>query len=181
MADFRVCEGPDRLLQDHLHLFTPDLKSYPILDLACGDGHNGIFLAQKGFQVIFADSSKEALEQVQRRADAENVAVTLWRIDLEERNADPFPGRTFSAIISFRYLHRPLIPAIRKALMKGGILIYETFTEHQARFGKPKNPDHLLKTGELFSWFQDWEARYTYEGIVGEPPKAIAQLVCRKP
>jgi SAM-dependent methyltransferase len=181
VTDFRVCEGPDRLLRDHLHLFTPDLKLHPILDLACGDGHNGIFLAQKGFQVIFADRSKEALQQVQRRSNAKNVAATLRQIDFESRNADPFSGRTFSAIIVFRYLHRPLIPSIRKALMQGGILIYETFTEHQARFGKPKNPDHLLKTGELSSLFQDWEVLYTYEGIVGEPPKAIAQLVCRKP
>jgi len=181
MADFRVCEGPDRLLSDHLHLFTPELNRKPLLDLACGDGHNGIFLARKGFPVVFADRSGEGLEQVQRRADAENVAVTLWQIDLEAGSADPFSGQTFSAIIVFRYLHRPLIPAIRKALMQGGVLIYETFTQHQARLGKPKNPDHLLKPGELFTWFQDWEVMYTYEGIVGEPPKAIAQLVCRKP
>jgi len=181
VADFRVCDEPDSLLRDHLHLFTPELKQYPILDLACGDGHNGIFLAQRGFRVVFADRSEEALKEVKRWADAENRAVTLWHIDLEAEASDPFSGRTFSAIIVFRYLHRPLIPAIRNALAPGGILIYETFTEQQAQFGKPKNPDHLLKQGELLSWFQDWEVLHTFEEIVGEPPKAIAQLVCRKP
>jgi len=30
-----------------------------------------------------------------------------------------------------------------------GILLYETFTEEQARRGKPTCPDFLLKAGEL--------------------------------
>jgi SAM-dependent methyltransferase len=181
VADFRICHEPDSLLRNHLTLFTPELKQYPILDLACGDGHNGIFLAQRGFQVVFADRSEEALEQVRRWADAEGRTVTLWHTDLEAGPSDPFSGRTFSAILVFRYLHRPLIPAIRNALMQGGLLIYETFTVEQAQFGKPKNPDHLLKKEELLSWFRDWEVIHMFEGIVGEPSKAIAQLVCRKP
>ena len=48
------------------------------------------------------------------------------------------------------------------------------------RFGKPKNPDHLLKAGELLSWFHDWKVIYAFEGTIGVPPKAVAQLVCRK-
>jgi len=181
VADFRICDEPDSLLREHLHLFTPGLRNLPILDLACGDGHNGIFLAQRGFQVVFADRSADALEQVKRWADAENRSVTLWHRDLEAERSDPFAGRTFSAILVFRYLHRPLIPAIKNALIPGGLLVYETFTAEQARFGKPKNPDHLLKPGELLAWFHDWEVMHTFEGIVGEPPKAIAQLICRKP
>jgi SAM-dependent methyltransferase len=181
VTGFRKCDEPDSLLQKHLHLFTPELKQFPILDLACGDGHNGIILAERGFQVVFADRSEEALAQVKRWADAENAAVDLWHIDLEAEPSDPFSGRTFSAILVFRYLHRPLIPAIRNALASSGILIYETFTEQQTLFGKPKNPDHLLRQGELLSWFRDWEILYSFEGIVGEPQKAVAQLVSRKP
>ncbi|HYQ48081.1 MAG TPA: methyltransferase domain-containing protein [Thermodesulfovibrionales bacterium] len=181
MAGFRTCNGPDSLLRDHLQLFTSGLKQLPILDLACGDGHNGIFLVRKGFQVVFADRSEEALERVKKWAETENRTVTVWRIDLEAGCSDPLSGRTFSAILVFRYLHRPLIPAIRDALASGGLLFYETFTEQQTRFGKPANPDHLLKPGELRSWFHDWEILHTFEGIVNQPPKAVAQLVCRKP
>ena len=181
MADYRVCDEPDSLLRNHLTLFTPELRQFPILDLACGDGHNGIFLAQRGFQVVFADRSEAALEQLGRRTDALGIAATLCRIDLEMKDTDLLSALKFSAILVFRYLHRQLIPAIRIALVPGGILIYETFTEQQAQFGKPKNPDHLLKQGELPSWFHDWETFYAFEGVVGEPPKAIAQLVCKKP
>jgi len=181
VADFRVCEKPDSLLRNHLHLFTPELKQYPILDLACGDGHNGMFLASKGFSVILADRSEEALQQAKRSADSLGITVEIRRIDLEQEGANPLENQTFSAVLVFRYLHRPLIPCMQKSLKKGGILVYETFTVEQAEFGKPRNPDHLLKPGELLSWFRDWEVLYTFEGIVGKPPKAIAQIICRKP
>ena len=180
MADFRREPGPDELLTHYSYLFSDDLKEYPILDLASGDGHNGIFLASKGFSVVLADRSEEALNQARLNAQAARVSVQFRQVNLEQEGVNPLEGLTFSAVLVFRYLHRPLIPCIAKSLKQGGILLYETFTTEQARFGKPKNPDHLLKAGELLSWFHDWEVIYTFEGIVGAPPKAIAQLVCRK-
>jgi len=72
--------------------------------------------------------------------------VTIWKVDLER------PARTrsrgeYSVILVFRYLHRPLMPCIRKALRTGGFLVYSTYTVDQAQFGKPRNPDFLLKPG----------------------------------
>ena len=180
MADFRRELGPDELLTRYSYLFSNDLKDYPVLDLACGDGHNGIFLASKGYSVVLADRSEEALTQARLNARAAGVTAEFWQVNLEEEGVNPLEGHTFSAVLVFRYLHRPLIPCIAKALKQGGILLYETFTTEQPRFGKPRNPDHLLKTGELLSWFHDWEVIYTFEGIIGVPPKAIAQLVSRK-
>jgi SAM-dependent methyltransferase len=180
MADFRRESGPDELLTRYSYLFSDDLKDYPVLDLACGDGHNGIFLASKGFSVVLADRSEEALSQARLNAQAAGIFIQFWQVNFEQEGVNPLEGRIFSAVLVFRYLHRPLIPCISKSLKQGGILIYETFTTEQARLGKPKNPDHLLKAGELLSWFQDWEVIYTYEGIIGAPPKAIARLVSRK-
>jgi len=180
VTTYRICEEPDSLVRDHVHLFTADLKQHPVLDLACGDGHNGLFLAALGFRVIFADRSKEALEEVRKRAETAGIATELLQIDLESSNRDPLAGQTFSAILVFRYLHRPLIPFIRDSLLPGGLVLYETFTIDQAQFGRPRNPDHLLRAGELAAWFRDWEIIHCFEGITGDPPKAIAQLVCRK-
>jgi len=180
LADFRRVSGPDELLTQYSYLFSDDLQDYPILDLACGDGHNGIFLASKGFSVVLADRSEEALSQARLNAQAAGVSVQFLQVNLEQEGVNPLEGLTFGAVLVFRYLHRPLIPCIMKSLKQGGILMYETFTTEQARFGKPKNPDHLLKAGELLSWFHDWEVIYTFEGIIGVPPKAIARLVCRK-
>ncbi len=180
MADFRRESGPDELLARYSYLFSDDLKDYPVLDLACGDGHNGIFLASKGFSVVLADRSEEALSQARLNAQATGISMQFWQVNLEQEGVNPLEGCIFSAILVFRYLHRPLVPCISKSLKQGGILIYETFTTEQVQFGKPKNPDHLLKAGELLSWFQDWKVIYTYEGITGAPPKAIARLVSRK-
>jgi SAM-dependent methyltransferase len=180
MAAFTPPE-PDTLLRNNLSLFTDDLKDLPILDLACGDGHNGLFLAAKGFSVVLEDRSAESLKQAGDTATALGLTVTLRQIDLEQPDSDPFQNEFFSTVLVFRYLHRPLIPAIKRAIRKGGLLVYETFTSEQAQFGKPKNPDHLLKPGELRSWFQDWEIIHSFEGITENPTKAIAQLICRKP
>jgi tellurite methyltransferase len=180
MADFKRESGPDELLTRHSYLFSDDLKDYRVLDLACGDGHNGIFLASKGFSVVLADRSEEALNHARLNALEAGVTVHFWQLNLEREGINPLDGLTFSAVLVFRYFHRPLIPCIRKSLKEGGILIYETFTTDQVRFGKPKNPDHLLKAGEILSLFNDWEVIYTFEGIIGVPPKAIARLVCRK-
>jgi len=180
VADFRRESGPDELLIQYSYLFYEDLKDYPLLDLACGDGHNGIFLASKGFSVVLADRSEEALSQAKLNAQEAGVTVQFRQVDLEQEVVNPLEGLFFSAVLVFRYLHRPLIPFIKKSLKQGGILMYETFTTEQVLFGKPKNPDHLLKSGELLSWFHDWEVIYTFEGTIGVPPKAIARLVCRK-
>jgi hypothetical protein len=102
-------------------------------------------------------------------------------VDLEQEGDNPLPMDTYGGILVFRYLHRPLIPCIKKSLRVGGLLVYETFTVAQTRFGKPRNPDFLLNPGELLEMFEDWEVVYCFEGVKEDPTRAVAQLVCRKP
>ncbi len=172
---------PAQLLVDYLGLFENERLCGPILDLACGDGHNGIFLATKDLHVICCDISEQALSRVGELAAETRVKVELWQVDLEAEEMNPLPEDFYEGILVFRYLHRPLIPCIKKALKKEGILIYETFTIEQPKFGKPQNPKFLLKPGELLEWFEDWEIVYAFEGIKEGPKRAVAQVVCRKP
>lgn len=172
---------PDLLLQQYMNLLTEKKPDGPILDLACGDGHNGTFLASKGLPVILADVSEASLLKAEHSARIIDAPVTIWRVDLEQDGVNPFAADSYAAVIVFRYLHRPLIPCIKKALKEGGILVYETFTTAQTEFGKPRNPDHLLKTGELREWFRDWDGVHYFEGIAENPMRSIAQIVCRKP
>lgn len=153
----------------------------PILDLACGDGRNGLYLAARGLRVLFYDRSRESLDLVQRAALHANLVCETRQIDLEVDGVNPLPENRFGAVLVFRYLHRPLIASIRKSLCAGGILIYETFTMEQPRFGKPCNPEFLLRPGELKSWFQGWEVLHYFEGILDNPHRAVAQIVCRRP
>jgi tellurite methyltransferase len=171
---------PAQLLLKHLGLLTDGRLTGPILDLACGNGHNGIFLARKGLPVICCDKSREALDRARGLAAECRVIVELWQVDLEREDINPLSEDFYGAILVFRYLHRPLIAHIKKALKKGGLLIYETFTVEQPKFGKPRNPDFLLKPGELRTWFEDWEIIHHFYGIKDNPKRAVAQLVCRK-
>lgn len=172
---------PAQLLLDHQDLFSPENCSSPVLDLACGEGHNGIVLALKGCRIVLADRSSAALEKARELASALNAPVTIWQVDLEQKGLNPLEGKSYSGILVFRYLHRPLFPYIVEALMPGGILAFETFTLEQAKFGKPRNPDHLLKPGELREWFGGWSVIHYHEGIFMNPKRAVAGIVCRKP
>ena len=174
-------EGPDDLLLQHLDLFSPENLKGPVLDLACGNGHNGIFLAALGVEVVLADISEKALAEAAVSARKKGVSPAIRQVDLEKDGANPLPQGSFGAVLVFRYLHRPLIPCIRKALVQGGVLLYETFTVDQARFGRPTNPDHLLKPGELPGWFKGWQVLHGFEGIKETPERALAQIVCIKP
>jgi tellurite methyltransferase len=173
--------APDDLLFDHRDLLTEGALIGPVLDLACGDGHNGLFAAEKGCAVVLADVSESALKKAELAAQRSERDVTLWHVDLEKGQDNPLPLEVYGVILVFRYLHRPLMPCIKKAMARGGVLFYETFTIEQSRFGKPKNPDHLLNPGELLEWFKEWTVVHYFEGIKGHPQKAIAQIVCVKP
>jgi tellurite methyltransferase len=152
----------------------------PILDLACGDGHNGIFLATHHLPVICCDNSQAALARTRKSAAEQDVSVTLWQVDLEQEGVNPLLDDCYGGVLLFHYLHRPLIPCIKKALKQGGLLIYETFTIEQPKFGKPHNPAFLLRPKELFEWFNQWEVMHYFEGIREGPRRGVAQIVCRK-
>ncbi|NIO04754.1 MAG: hypothetical protein GTN74_09110 [Proteobacteria bacterium] len=152
----------------------------PILDLAAGDCHNANFLAQEGLQVIACDKSAKALERGGKLAAQLGVTIETWLVDLEREGTNPLPEDFYGGILVFRYLHRPLIPHIRSALKKRGILIYETFTLAQPRFGKPHNPDYLLRPDELRNWFSDWKIIHYFEGVRRDPERAVAEIVCQK-
>jgi tellurite methyltransferase len=169
------------LLIAHLDLFMGGRLPGSVLDLACGDGHNGVFLAARGLEVTCCDISRDALERARELAGRRGVTVCLREVDLERPGINPLGEDVYGAILVFRYLHRPLFPCIRKALRPGGLVVYETFTVDQAAFGRPQNPDHLLHPGELRRAFADWEILHSFEGLMERPVRAVAQLVCRKP
>jgi tellurite methyltransferase len=146
----------------------------PILDLACGGGRNGLFLAKQQLPVVFADRSVDSLQAIAAHL---NKGSALWPVDFEQQD-DPLAAKQFSAVLVFRYLHRQLFAAIKQAIVPGGLIIYETFTLAQAQLGRPKNPNFLLKSGELSNQFAHWRVLHQFEGRING--SEIAQLVAVK-
>ena len=169
------------LIDDYFDELKACLGNKPIIDLACGEGQNGLFLADKGLPIIFADQSDSALQSVDNALSGINSASQTWLVDLEQPGINPLEHKLFSAALVFRYLHRPLMPALLESIAPGGLIIYETFTIDNRQFGRPNRSDFLLQPSELKNYFNNWEILHYFEGILSNPDRAIAQIVCRKP
>jgi hypothetical protein len=99
---------------------------------------------------------------------------TVQEIDLESGNAWPLGGG-YDGIVVTNYLHRPLLPAFSGALAPDAILIYETFAAGNERFGRPSNPDFLLRPGELLDAFARLTIIAFEQGEVAVPRPAVMQ------
>jgi tellurite methyltransferase len=138
-------DGPNSWLLECASLLPRD---GPALDLACGRGRHALLLASAGYEVTAIDREASALDELRRVAARLELPVVTQQLDLEAGEVELGSGR-FALILVVHYLHRPLFPALVRALRPGGLLVYETFTEQQALRGQPKNPDFLLRAGEL--------------------------------
>src|SRR5205823_8628028 len=98
------------------------------------------------------------------------------RIDLETGASWPL-STGYDGIIVTNYLHRPLLPAMTQALAAGGVLIYETFARGNERFGRPHNPDFLLRPGELLDAFAMLTVVAFEQGEISVPRPAVIQRI----
>jgi SAM-dependent methyltransferase len=144
-----------------------------VLDLACGAGRHARYLASRGHAVEAVDRDADVLASL-----ADCGGVITRHADLE-RGPWPFFGHVFDGIVVTNYLHRALMPHVAGALGEGGILIYETFMVGNERFGKPANPAHLLRPGELLDLFAKRFTVVAFEqGEVAGPRPAVVQRIC---
>ncbi len=159
--------------------FAPLIRAGgPVLDLACGRGRHVRIFLERGYPVTAVDHDVEALAALPSSTALEVIAA-----DLESGAPWPLGTRRFAGIVVTNYLFRPLFPAILEALEPAGVLIYETFAAGNERFGRPRNPDHLLKAGELLDVVRGVCEVIAYEFLeIAEPRPAVVQrLAARKP
>jgi hypothetical protein len=131
-------------------------------------------LAASGRRVLAVDHDAAALAGLQGIPGIETACL-----DLEGENW-PLSGRQFAGIIVTNYLWRPRLPDMLALLAPGGVLIYETFMDGNAAYGKPSNPDFLLRPGELRAITAAAglrEIAFT-EGYVEQPKPAMRQAIC---
>lgn len=119
-------------------------KPGPVLDLAAGSGRHTRYFKDLGYRVVALDRKTDGLADL-----ADEPAVEIIAADLEDGSPWPLPGRRFAGIVVTNYLHRPVLPQLSAALALGGLLIYETFALGNEIYGRPSNPDFLLRPGEL--------------------------------
>ncbi|HQR50145.1 MAG TPA: class I SAM-dependent methyltransferase [Methylophilaceae bacterium] len=146
-----------------------------VLDLACGGGRNARWLAQQGWRVEAVDRDPAAIAGLR---GVKNISAL--QADLEVAPW-PYPGRKFDGVVVCRYLYRPLLPVLAASLAEGGVLIYETFMLGQERYGRPSNPDFLLRPDELLEACSGALQVIAFEqGIFNETNPAMLQRICAR-
>jgi SAM-dependent methyltransferase len=144
-----------------------------VLDLAAGGGRHSRFLLGLGHRVTAVDRDVSALADLQNRP-----SFAILAADLENGGAWPLGDQRFDGVLVTNYLHRPLLPHLVAGVAPGGCLIYETFAVGNERFGKPSNPDFLLRPGELLEAVRGTLTVVAYENLeVAEPRPAVVQRI----
>lgn len=148
------------------------------LELACGIGHNAIWLAKSGWNVQAVDISPAGLKLGRRMALQHGQWVSWVAADLDES----LPLRNqYDLVVVFRFLDRHSLPrAIQEILRPGGLLVYETFTEeHLHRSDNHlSNPDFVLRSGELPALFPCLTCLQYEEVSLAD--RSVARLAARK-
>jgi SAM-dependent methyltransferase len=142
-----------------------------VLDVAAGSGRHSRFFLALGHPVVAVDRDVTALDTIS------DECLTVVAGDLE---AEPWPfgDRKFGGVVVTNYLHRPLLSLFVAGVAEGGALIYETFAQGNEAYGRPRNPDFLLRPGELLEAVRNRLSVVAYEhGLIEAPRPAVVQRI----
>ena len=143
--------------------FANLIQSGPILDLAAGSGRHSNFFLNRGYSVTAIDWETTELAKLKNRNNFEMLPANLETKRSVFAKGGCLYNRQFHGIIVTNYLYRPLMKYLSDSLLPDGVLIYETFAEGNELFSRPRNPDHLLKSGELIDTFHKTLRIIAYE------------------
>ena len=149
IEEFLFGTEPIHFLKENINL----LPKGKALDLAMGEGRNGVYLATQGFDVLGLDISPLGLNKAHKLAKHHNVKIKTQVVDLEEyqlkRNA-------YDVIICTYYMQRDLFHQAKESLKPGGMILIETYNIdylNYASFSKK----YLLEHNELLEIFKDFK------------------------
>ncbi len=112
---------PNRLFASEVEELEPGRA----LDLACGEGRNAVWLAERGWRVTGIDFSDVALAKAERLAQSRGVEVDWVLADVVE-HAPPPESFDLVAILYLQLPHEELVRALNgaaAAVAPGGTLI----------------------------------------------------------
>ncbi|WP_137152976.1 class I SAM-dependent methyltransferase [Devosia sp. FKR38] len=163
------------------------------LAVADGEGRNGVFLAERGLDVLSIDASPVGLAKADKLAARRGVNLRTQCLDI---GAYGWPEAAFDVVAAIFIQFAP--PALRDAmfagmvrtLKPGGLLLLEGYRPEQLGYGTggPSQVENLYTEELLRARFaaleilvlESYDAELT-EGIAHAGPSALIDLVARKP
>ena len=170
MEEFLYGTEPIPFLKDNISL----LPKNKALDLAMGEGRNGVYLATQGFEVLGLDISPIGLNKAQQLAKHFNTTIQTRVVDLENYQ---LKKNSYDVIICTYYLQRDLFDQIKDSLKPGGMVLIETFNTDYLKYSRfPKK--YLLKHNELLEIFKDFKViRYQ---VYDDGKEAFSSIIAQK-
>ncbi len=181
---------PNQFLVREASRLAPGAK---VLDVACGEGRNAVWLAGLGCQVTGFDVSPLALDKARRLAATKQVQVEWLQADV--RTWEWAPAAFDAVACIFIQFASPaerarLFAGFRETLRPGGLVLLQGYTPKQLEYrtGGPGELSHLYTEGMLREAFDGWDILQLreYEADLAEGTKhvgrsALIELVARRP
>ena len=164
-------EKPIPFLVDNIHI----LRKGKALDVAMGEGRNGVYLATQGFDVTGLDISEKGLEKAHALAANNNVTIKTKVVDLEKAELE---HNSYDLILCTYYMDRGIYKKFYDALKPGGMVLVETYNIDYLKYRR-FNAIWALEINELLDIFkgmrvlryQDYDdAREAYSSIIAQKP-----------
>jgi len=146
-----------------------------VLDIAMGEGRNGVFLATQGFDVLGVDISEVGLAKAHRLAKEHNVSIETRVVDLETVQLEK---NKYDVILMMYYMQRELFAQIKQALKPGGMAVVETYNVDYLRYTEFRR-EWALEHNELLEVFKDYKIiRYQ---AYDDGQAAFSSIIAQKP
>ena len=131
-----------------------------LIDIACGRGRHSIEFSEKFF-IYSVDKNNEFLNNLKNNMNIKTICQ-----DLENQQKWSFSDKKFNVVLVTNYLFREKLNAIFSLVDLNGYIIYETFAIGNEKYGRPSNPNYLLKKNELLLFKPDnFDTIEFFEGL----------------
>lgn len=122
------------------------LKKGSVLDIACGDGRNSIFLSENGFKVTGVDFSNEALKRLLVFSKERSQIIKVKKLDVSQNNFLDALEIFDNIIINHYKIPLNQLLKLHYKLKKNGILYICGFGEKNKINNGLRKEDLLLKS-----------------------------------
>jgi hypothetical protein len=162
------------------------------LALGDGEGRNGVWLAERGLEVLAVDASRVGLDKAEALARRRGVS-RLYHTECAWVQEAGWPAGRWD-VAALCYLHLPsalrsqVHGQVAASLATGGLLVLEAFTPRQPAYktGGPSDPDLLYEPATLREDFRGLEILHLEEHVVEldegrlhKGPSAVVRLLAR--
>lgn len=180
---------PNAFLAGCRHLLRPGMSALAVAD---GEGRNGVWLAERGLEVLSVDASAVGLAKARALAAQRGVGLNTEQADL---TVWEWPTERYDVVAAI-FIHFPpesrarMHQAMFGALKAGGLLILEAFTPEQLRYksGGPPVKEMLYTAAMLREDFPEGETLLLEEkltelaeGAYHRGQAAVVRLILRRP